>query len=208
MEVRSHGPLRVGWLLWQSPRGGWVLTVVAKATFDLGPTTSRLSDRQDLVHEDDLYEDADPSRSLRSPSDLAPFKPRADVIVVGHAFTPRSEPARSVVARVQIGELDKSIELVADRWLKADGSIEDGEAFTKMPLRYERAAGGPETWNPVGVRADARDKQGRIALPNLQPPGIVVNGPGDFIDPIGFGPFAESWWGRRGRLGRHAKRWN
>ena len=24
-----------------------------------------------------------------------------------------------------------------------------------MPLRYERAGGGPETWNPAGVRADA-----------------------------------------------------
>ena len=49
-----------------------------------------------------------------------------------------------------------------------------------MPLGYERAAGGPDTSNPLGVRADARpNTYGMVALPNLQPPGLQISGRAD-----------------------------
>ena len=82
-----------------------------------------------------------------------------------------------------------------------------------MALRYERAAGA-ESANPIGVRADARpNTQGMIALPNLQPPGLSVAARSDVIPPVGFGPIAPTWPGRREKLGRLAAtgltaRWN
>ena len=69
-----------------------------------------------------------------------------------------------------------------------------------MPLRWERAAGGPGTSNPVGVSAEMADAYGQIAAPNLQPPGVELAGPRDFIQPIGYGPLAMSWPDRRERL--------
>ncbi len=228
MDVRSLGPLTVGSVMWQSPRGGWVQTVVVKATFDLVPGEARLADKQDEpAGRDHPYEDAtDPrsragadgrpgsqpptseaSRSVYAPSDLAPFKPHTDVVLVGHAYAPGEEPVKSLVARLVVGELDKSIEVVQDRTLGLDGELREGPRFTKMPLRYERAAGGPETWNPVGLRIDDVDALGRATLPNLQPLGTVVKARGDAVEPTGFGPLSEAWWSRRERLGRHAKSW-
>ncbi|HVY48110.1 MAG TPA: DUF2169 domain-containing protein, partial [Minicystis sp.] len=154
--VRSLCPLRATGLHWQAQHGGWVLTIVAKGTFDLAPGESRLSDRQEDVGEEDNHWNDDPQRSVYAPSDLAPFKPRADVVLVGHAFSPRGEPVRSLVARVVVGELDKSIEVVGERLWTVDGELREGARFAKMPLRYERAAGGPESWNPVGMRTDVQ----------------------------------------------------
>src|SRR5206468_2579065 len=111
----------------------------------------------------------DPQRSLYSPSDLAPFKQRGDVMLVGHAFAPRGEPVRSLVVRIIVGEVDKSIEVHGERAWSPDGLLREGPRFAKMPLRYERAAGGPDTRNPVGIRPDGRpDVYGNVAIANLQ----------------------------------------
>src|SRR5262245_25677233 len=66
-----------------------------------------------------------------------------------------------------------------------------------MPLRYERAAGGPGTSNPAGMRFDAPpDRYGMVRIPNLQPTGCQVAQRGDRFEPIGFGPIAPQWPGR------------
>ena len=109
--VRSVCLLRAAGFTWQAHHGGWVLSIIAKGTFDLAPTESRLSDRQeDIVVQDNHWND-DPQRSIYAPTDLAPFKPRADVTVVGHAFSPGGEPVRHLIARVVVGECDKAIEV-------------------------------------------------------------------------------------------------
>jgi hypothetical protein len=77
-----------------------------------------------------------------------------------------------------------------------------------MPLRWERAAGGPETSNPVGVRLDAQDTYGSTALPNLQPPGIHLAARGDHVAPTGFGPIATSWPTRREKRGGDTEAWS
>src|SRR5580698_2170648 len=156
MDVVSLCPLRVGSLLWQPRRGTWVLTAVCKATYVLLPAESPLAQAQEYPNEDEGHWNDDPARSLHAPCDLVPFKPRADVVLVGHAFAPRKEPARSVVARLVVGEVSKAVEVWCDRVWMQDGTLREGPRFVKMPLRYERAAGGPDTGNPVGMRLDAR----------------------------------------------------
>ncbi|MDI1484039.1 DUF2169 domain-containing protein [Polyangium sp. y55x31] len=208
MDVVAQGPLPVASLLWQSRPGTWALTVICKATFLLVPTEAQLAPEQDPIVEQDEHWDDDETRSLRAASDIVPLKPRADVVLVGMAFAPEARPVRSLVARMIVGDIDKSIEVFCDRAFTLDGALQEGPRFTRMSLRYERAGGGPETWNPAGMRPDARDRQGRIAVPNLQPLDKVVNSPGDLLTPVGFGPIAARWPSRQQKLGRHAGRWS
>ena len=209
MDVVSLCPLRVGSLLWQPRRGTWVLTAVCKATYVLTPAESPLAQAQEYPSEEENHWNDDPARSLYSPCDLVPFKPRADVMLVGHAFAPRKEPARSVVARIIVGDVSKAVEVWCDRVWMQDGTLREGPRFVKMPLRYERAAGGPDTQNPVGVRLDARpDAYGSVPVPNLQPPGMLLGSPKDFFETVCFGPIAWAWSPRRDRLGRHGAAWS
>jgi len=181
-----------------------VLTFVCKATFLLQPGTSQLSPDQEPIHEEDSYWDDDPTRSLYAASDLYPLKVRSDVVLVGSAFAPGGAPVRSLIARLVVGDVDKSIEAVTDRSYSPDGMLIGGPPFARMPLVYERAGGGPETSNPIGVRADVRDLRGRFKLPNLMPPGAAVPAPGEVVAPIGFGPIPPTWPTRRSKLGRNA----
>src|SRR4051812_40805315 len=115
MDVLPLGPLRVASVVWQPRRGVWALTAVCKATYTLTPVESPLAAEQEYPNEDDNHWNDDPARSLYSPSDLVPFKPRADVTLVGHAFAPRKEPVRSLVVRLIVGEVSKAIEVFGER---------------------------------------------------------------------------------------------
>lgn len=201
MDVVSLSPLRVASIAWQPRRGSWVLTVVCKATYKLLPGRSRLSESQEYPNDDDNHWNDDPDRSLYSPSDLCPFKQRADVMLVGHAFAPYAEPARSLYARLAVGTVDKSIEVFGDRAFLPDGSLREPTRFIKMPLRYERAWGGPDTWNPVGMHGAVADANGLVAVPNLQRRGDLVRSPTAALEPVGFGPIAASWPERARALG-------
>lgn len=207
MELVSVCPLRTSSILWQKGPSAWVLTVVCKGTFALAPGESKLAEDQEAPNETDNHWDDDDARSLYAASDLAPLKVRADVVLVGSAFSPGGVPARSITARMLVSKVDKSIECWADRVLSHDGTMQEGTGFSRMPLVYERAAGGPGTSNPVGVRRDARDGYGRITLPNLQQPGRVPK-PGEALEPVGFGPLPPRWPQRLDKLGRHAPTWS
>jgi hypothetical protein len=206
MDLVSTGPLRVASLRWLFGNGAPALTVVCKATFSLRPGESQLAPQQDEPNEDDTYWDDDSQRSLSASTDLVPFKARADVILVGSAHS--ATAVRSLVARLRVGSVDKSIEVHADRAFGADGILREGMPFTRMRLRYERAAGGPETWNPVGMRLDVHDVRGNTVLPNLQPVGAQVARRGDSIAPVGFGPIAPGWRERAMKVHRSAPGWS
>jgi hypothetical protein len=206
MDVISLCPLRVGGFVWQSRSRAYALTVVAKATYVLAPEECVLAPEQEPPNEADNHWDDDPARSVYAPSDWAPMKERADVVLVGHAFAPGGQPVRSLMTRMLVGSLDKSIEVWCDRGYRVhDGQLLEGPRFAKMSLRWERAAGGPDTYNPVGLRFDAEpDRYGMVAIPNLQPPGVYVSRGGDTFMTVGFGPIAGNWPGRLEKLGRSA----
>jgi hypothetical protein len=125
-------------------------------------------------------------------------KPKADVVLVGHAYAPAKQPARSWMTRLVVGELDKSIEVWCDRAIRwQDGTLLEGPRVTTVPLVWERAAGGPETSNPVGMRFDAApDRYGTVPVPNLQPPGMFVSSRADTFTPC---VLDRSHWSGRGR---------
>ncbi|MDI1430148.1 DUF2169 family type VI secretion system accessory protein [Polyangium sorediatum] len=205
MDVLSLCPLRARGFIWQSHAGTHAQTIVVKATFVLVPGVSLLAPEEDQEppNDDDAHWDDDPARSVVAPSDRVPYKPRADVMLVGHAYAPGEQPVRSLVARLLVGELDKSLEVWCDRGFRLqDGQLREGPRFTKMPLRWERAAGGPDTNNPVGIPFGAApDRHGLSILPNLQPMGTFVSERSDTFAPVGFGPVGATWPGRLMWLG-------
>ncbi len=197
--------------MWQPRPGAWMLTVVCKATYVLMPGESPLAPEQDEPTDADGYWNDDETRSLSFASDLAPFKRRADVLVVGHAFAPKRRPVGSLIARLVVGDVDKTIAVFGDRAWTPEGQLQEGPRFAQMPLRWERAAGGPGTANPVGVRmgsAAVGDRYGAVALPNLQAPGTYLASPAEVLAPVGFGPVAPRWSERVEKLYRHAAGWD
>ncbi len=202
LDVKSLSPLPVATIVWQPSRGSFAATVICKATFDLAPSISTLAQTQEPLREDDEHFGRDPAHSLYAPTDGVPVKPRADVLLVGHAYAPRGSTVGSLIARLVVGEVNKSIEITPERAFTREGSIREGARFAKMPLHYERAAAGPD--NPVGVRLDAPNTYGVVSLPNLLPPGLVVNAPTDSIPPVSFGPIAPAWRQRAQKLGPQA----
>jgi hypothetical protein len=202
MQAVQPGNLPVSTVLWQPTAASYCVTVVTKLTLVLVPNELVVAAEQEPINETDSHWNDDPARSLSSVADLAPAKPRADVVVVGHAFAPGGRPTRSLVARVAIEGFSKAVEVWADRSLGPDGNVYEGPPFARMPLRYERAAGGPGTANPVGVAPGGRDPYGRMPLPNLQPVGFVPT-PAAPCEPIGLGPIAATWPQRAKLLGRH-----
>jgi hypothetical protein len=184
--------LPVSTLVWQPRPATYWVTVVSKLTFVIRPTELALADAQEPISFHDAFWNDDPNRSLTSACDVIPSKSKCDVVVVGHAFAPGAKPVRSLVARVGFESIDKSVELVMDRSIGADGTIYQGQRFVRMSTAYERAAGGVGTANPVGIRHGARDSYGRSVLPNMVAVGRAedMNGP---FDPIGLGPVGQNW---------------
>ncbi len=179
---------------WRSRRAGEAHLVVCKATYRLAPGVLALAPAQDPLIVSDVFRD-DEGTSLLSASDFAVQKRRADVVVIGSAYAPSGRPSRRVIAYISVGELEKAIEVTADRQVDINGTILDGPGFVTMPLSWERAA-ADETKNPVGRRA-VQDSFGRISLPNLQPPAFEPAGPTWSVPTVGLGPIAPAWPLRR-----------
>ena len=210
MDVISQCRLSVAKRAWRSGQGGFALTVVCKATFELKPDLSPLAATQEPVTAADAYAHAGRG-SLVLASDLAPFKQWPEVLVLGHAYAPDGQAAASLVARIVVGPVDKSVQVDGDRYFDEDGWISDPEPFTRMPLSWERAAGGHGTLNPAGVAlgADAQpDASGRVPAPNLLPPGLFLTSRRKAVPPVGLGPIAPRWPSRASFLHRHAAEWD
>src|SRR6185503_9582949 len=106
---------------WRAARSGPALGIACKITYRLLPGESALSDVKEPLFEEDRYWDDDPARSLYAPGDFVPYKPRADVLLVGHAFAPGAAPAPSITARLAVQELDKTVEVSSERALTWEG---------------------------------------------------------------------------------------
>lgn len=121
---------------------------------DPGRTDARLRmlDREPvpLVLADEYY--GTPSESsVRVESDLAPFKPRCDVIVLATAHAPGGVPLERWPVRLRLQSstrgvmLDKRLSISAPRRLREGmmgWSVVGGEAVASVPIRWEHAFGG------------------------------------------------------------------
>lgn len=170
-----------------------------KATFSLvdgGEAT--VAEVQDPIFGDRPW-DNDPRASLFGPDDLAPLKPKVDILLAGHAYAPGGAPVTELVTTLRVGDFAKSLRVTGDRfWVPGPSGLVASEPapFTSMPIRYERAARSLE--NPVGIDLDEA-APGAMAAPNIEAE--------DEEGMPGFGAVAPAWHRRRDMLSAAALAW-
>src|SRR5689334_9308745 len=121
MDLINSSPFRIASLIWQPRPGAFALTIVCKLTYVLTPGTSPVAPTQDEPNLADGYWNDDERRSLQHATDLAPFKRRADVLLIGHAYAPDGSLVTSLAARLVAGPIDKRIEVRGHRALESAG---------------------------------------------------------------------------------------
>jgi hypothetical protein len=150
VELVAETPLVVGWTVGFQADGREVVVVIAKGTFaidgdDSVPTLS--ATQEELVGPDEFT--GEPGLSAtRVESDYAHQKPFCDVLVNGCAYSPTGDPVEKVVVGLYTGSVQKSFEVVGDRfWDDALSGLTHTPPvpFTSMPLFYDRAYGGMDT---------------------------------------------------------------
>ena len=200
--------------------------VVVKGTFSVrqGGTAALSEIQQALVYADKHYGDPG-STSIQYECDFAPFKPRADVIVNGAAFSPDGSPVRDMLVGFQFGSFKKMIKVTGDRiWDRGLAGLRPSEAkpFIQMPLTYERAFGGsdqsdedPRNWgfdlrNLVGVGFTIGTDAGKVAgkpLPNLEDPHHAIESWSDKPPPASPGVVGRGWQPRIQFAGTYDQQW-
>jgi uncharacterized protein YjbI with pentapeptide repeats len=170
-------------------RGVLRVTLVAKVTLALvHEGTARVEPTPDPIATAERHHRDNPMASIRLASDLAPYLPRAEVVLTGHAYAPTGEPRSSLVARLAVGRdaplVDKRVHVLGDR----------GVPFQRVPLVYERAYGGPGFRdNPLGVGFSG---SGTPSLVDPERPGHTAC----------FGPIARAWPSRKQRIAADARK--
>ena len=199
--------------------GRWQVTVVVKATYvwdQAGKVTG--AEPQPIVAMDEFAGDPASSGLLRA-SDLAPMKPKVDVLLVGALAFPR--PITQIDSLLVVGtRLQKGVRVFGDRaWLPstvADLVPSQPRPVTRVPIAWERSYGGgdPEdakyldARNPAGsgVARNPKSLHAKPA-PNFEDPekpiGSLVGKPA----PIGFGPIAQHWRARIALAGTYDEKW-
>jgi hypothetical protein len=166
---------------WRS-RGQLQVTVVAKATFAFAPDAAMTPAEPQEVLLAEVYHQGLEGRVVRFASDWAPYLSRADVVFTGHAYAPPGAAALMMPVRVAIQSEDR---VLLDKTLL----VQDKAPFSRMPVRYDRAAAGADSFeNPFGISPQGPDA-----------PNIVD--PRDPSHPAGFGPIARAWPSRKRLLG-------
>jgi hypothetical protein len=158
----------------------------------------------------------EPGRSsTRQEADIAPHKPRVDVVVRGCAHAPGGRPADEVMVGLCVADIRKTLRVSGDRALLAH--CEGAPApFLRLPVVYERAFGGTLAdgdvylENPVGVgyrNAASGDASVASRLPNIEYPDRPTRGSGDHFTPAGFGIVARHWMPRARLAGTYDQHW-
>jgi hypothetical protein len=197
VEIFCACPFPVATLAWEPAASRASVTVCVKATFVLAPGVATLAPLQEPIR-------------LEAPSadapDVVPYKPRADIVLAGHAHAPGGAPTDSLLARVRVGAWRKSLSINGDRtWVPSFDGLRPSVAvpFRRMPLVYERAVRAGE--NLVGVDISQGAEQSRplaniaaIADQGGETPGLAPIPFGFRVLHIGLGDAGILWASRAG----------
>lgn len=151
-------------------------------------------------------------------------KPATDVVLVGHAQSPRHAVAELQVT-FRVGPVGRVLRVTGDRvWVHSLGSTAPTRPlpFDRLPLSYERAFGGwdrsspdPallafEARNPIGVgyRRPGGPFEEGVALPNIEDPSNPIEEYGQVIAPAGVGFLSPHWQPRAALAGTYDEAWS
>lgn len=205
--------------------GADYLVVILKATYALdGEGGMAPAEEQRPVALADEFVGEPGESSVAYASDLAIHKVSTDVILTGSAY-PSKAGAREGEVGVQVGTARVTVRVFGDReWQSALGvtRMSRPEPFERIPLAYERAAGGTDATpsaerdhmadlrNPVGVGFRAKRSRRVVdasALPNFERPDALIRSPEDQPPPAPVGFVAPGWEPRKGFAGTYDAAW-
>ena len=214
MRLAVETPLTIAWLAGAAGRQGLDATFVVKGTFDLEPgAPARFAAEAMPPAGDAPYEGLE--GSVRYPSDFAPHKPSAELLLVGAAHAPGGRPVAALKAAVALGSWRKELLVTGARrlkrkWMGMAREMEQPAPFAEQEISYAFAFGGPKyAKNPLGRGAEEIDdpREGRVRdLPRILDPRRPSIEPSDKPDPAGFGAIAPSWPQRAPR-GTYDRSW-
>lgn len=184
---------------------GPMLVVVVKRVFHLVPGQPLTPVDPPPAPGGCLFAGDDPHGECLADSELAPFKPQADVLLSGSCHAPDGRPVPALVAGFSVGAVQKRIAVFGERtWRKGffSAGASDPQPFTVMPLTWSRAYGGAG-WrdNPAGCGRDTDH------LPNLEWPDRLLAKPKSAQPPAGVGPLNALWYARSRLLGTFPADW-
>lgn len=139
--------------------------------------------------------------------DLTMPKARPEVLVNGVAYPP-VRPATACRVRIQVGSMDKALNVFGDRHWKTTVPS-DPVPFSEMPVTYENAFGGTGyDLNPLGKGFAPPEERGALHyLPNIEDPKCPVRAPKDRPPPAGFSAYDVMWPQRAATAGTYDERW-
>jgi len=224
-EIRNQTPFAVSFSFAMDEAGRPLLVVLIQASYEIAagrsPALCETQPEASLVGE--LWGGDSASSSYRIEPAFAFMKPATDVVLLGHART-LGRPVTQLEVLFRVGPVSSLLRVTGDRsWVRVAGSVAASrpQAFSEMPLVYERAFGGwdlshddaakhgYEARNPVGVgyRApEGRFEEG-IALPNVEDPRDLVRAYGQVLVPAGVGFVSPHWSPRRELGGTYDAAW-
>jgi hypothetical protein len=199
--------------------GNWQVIAVVKATYtwDKAGTVSP-APSSPIVMLDEFFGDPASSELLLA-SDIAPAKPKLDVLLAGALAFPN--PITEIEVGFAVGSrLRKLVRVFGDRiWLPAvmtDVVPSRPRPVSRVPIAWERSYGGAdpaggkytEPQNPAGsgVVKDPKTLHGRPA-PNFEDPNKAIGALFGKPDPVGFGPIAAHWRQRIALAGTYDEAW-
>ncbi|ASP32181.1 DUF2169 domain-containing protein [Labrenzia sp. VG12] len=171
--------------------GGNILTVSSYLLFDI-------STPYNLLTEQALW----PMVAEQMPDggifDKGQLKPRAEMIIAGHALAPNHQPVTGLKVTARFGDRVKRLAVFGNRfWQSTDRGVEISapEPFDKMPISELRAFGGQgHGLNPKGKGHKTRHliEAGLDApLPNIEDANRLILTPEDIPPPTHFGPLGQ-----------------
>lgn len=198
MKLENHTPFAAH--VFSGPAGESELgcAVLVKATYDI--REGRLEPATEAPWP--IHLEPFPTPWGTFPGEVAPRKPKTDLIVLGRAMAPGSESVRSMTVSVSLGTFRRSLAVFGDRrWERSAGGYRASEpaAFREMPVTWANAFGGkvktpvgewPSTDNPEGkgFLMDGAEAEG-APLPNVEDPDDPIRTPKDLPGPVGWGPY-------------------
>lgn len=212
MKIINDTPFAVSTMMWEDLKGQAHLSVIVKATFSFDKGNATIADKQLPVFTTDKHYNDDPIASIRFESDMVPFKPHADIVLVGKAYSPGKRPVTQVDSTLRVGPLEKTIRVFGDRkWLFPTRAalvpvISRPEFFFTMDIVYEKAYGGIDPSsaayckeNPIGKGVIGKKSKEAIhgkPLPNIEDPRDLINSWDSKPGPVGFGFYGRGWMPR------------
>ncbi len=197
-----------------------------------------LDDQPDLVY-GDQYDTSIPitdenevyqtTRDLLYVSDLTPYKPVTDVVVIGSASSPGGKPAQEWLASIKLGSIDKAVRITGPRYWERRSlggwQLTEAEPVTSVPLLYSRAYGGRlrpavpyadlkpaevDVRNPLGRGFEAahggRDE--RYPAPQIEYlKSLAKDDPASAIEVAGLSPMPGHFWSRLQLSGTYDAEW-